>query len=526
MPERPHGSPAALPAPGPTVTAGVPPALVPTEANTARSSLAVSAGFLLTSLLSGALAILVAIVVGEGPDTDAYFAAYSIYLFFVIFGAGLRVSVVPLLGAVADEETWRASAADVLARLVGAALAVTAVVVVLSPVLGPLLTPGLPAHARAIAAVCLAILALASYAQIAGAALASALAAVRRFPASSAIYVLGAGGSLVLGTVFMALFGIVGAAVGVLGGSATILLGHVAYLRRFGFRVAPAVRALRDRRTWHLAALASAGTALAFAQQMQLTVALAFVSSTVGAVTAYTYGAFIAALLASATIYVVGFVMLPGVLAALSAAGERAALDYLVGTVPVAFYLYVPIAVAYATFGRPVVDAVLGGSLSAQSLDLVWDTSRIFLLMNLALAIQVPAGAIVLALRRYRALVIAAVAGLVVHVVGVAVVSGSGPVAVAVVHAAVGAAMLVPILALGFGGYVWREAGRCIVRSLPVAPLALIFPALTLVLPAASGLAGAVGLSALGMLLYVAIGYVAWPAVGGRTVGMLLARGG
>ena len=42
--------------------------------------------------------------------------------------------------------------------------------------------------------------------------------------------------------------------------------------------------------------------------------------------TAYTYGSFIATLLASVTIYVVGFVMLPGVLATLDAQGERAAL--------------------------------------------------------------------------------------------------------------------------------------------------------------------------------------------------------
>src|SRR3954465_9386266 len=55
--------------------------------------------------------------------------------------------------------------------------------------------------------------------------------------------------------------------------------------------------------------------------------------------------------------------MLPDVL---SAVGERAALDYLAGTAAGAFYLYVPVAAAYVTFGRPVLDAVLGGSLSEE----------------------------------------------------------------------------------------------------------------------------------------------------------------
>src|SRR3954454_5800583 len=254
----------------PATTAAVPgpPPLVVTAANAAPGSLAVSAAFLVTSLLSGALALLVAIIVGEGADTDAYFAAYSIYLFFVIYGAGLRVSVVPLLGAVEDERAWRSSAADVLARLVGLAVLATGAMVLLSPGIGPLLTPGLPGQARATAAICLAILALASYCQISGAALAAALAAVRRFPASSAIYASGAGVMVVLGTALMTAFGVIGAALGVLGGSATITLGHQAYLRRFGFRVAPAVRRGRERRSLRLAALASAGTALAFAQQL------------------------------------------------------------------------------------------------------------------------------------------------------------------------------------------------------------------------------------------------------------------
>jgi peptidoglycan biosynthesis protein MviN/MurJ (putative lipid II flippase) len=162
-----------------------PPSLVATDASSARSSLAVSVGFLLTSLLGGVLSILVAVVVGEGADTDAFFAAYSVYLFFTLFGAGLRTSLVPLLGPTGDERAWRMRSVDVVGRLGGAGAATMALVVVLSPLIGLALRPG-DAGGRETAIASVAILALASYCQIAGASLASVLAAARRFGFSAA----------------------------------------------------------------------------------------------------------------------------------------------------------------------------------------------------------------------------------------------------------------------------------------------------------------------------------------------------
>jgi peptidoglycan biosynthesis protein MviN/MurJ (putative lipid II flippase) len=494
------------------------------EANAARSSLAVSAGFLVTSLLGGGLAILIVVIVGEGPDTDAFFAAYSIYLFFVVFGSTLRVAVVPLLGSVDDEDAWRTRATGVLARLLGVAAVATGAVVVLSPLLGPLVTPGLPRSARVTAAVCLAILALASFCQMAAAALASALAAARRFPASAVLYVSGAALTLTLGSVLMLAFGVIGAAIGVLGGSAALLVGHVAYLRQFAFHVLPAPRAVRERATWVVTALAAAGAAIALSQQLQLTIALAAISSQIGAVTAYTYGSFVATLLASVTIYVVGFVMLPGVLATLDAHGERAALGYLDFAVPVAFYLYLPAAAAYATFGKPIVEAVLGGSLNARSIDLLWDCSRIFLLMNLSLAILAPASAILLALRRYRAFVLSGSAIVLLHAVGVAIASTSGPMAVAAVHASLAAGLAIPLLGMGFGWQAAPAVARAVRLSLPAAVLALVFPALALLTPTPSGLVPAAALATAGLLVYGVIGTLAWPSVGGRTLRLLLSR--
>jgi peptidoglycan biosynthesis protein MviN/MurJ (putative lipid II flippase) len=465
------------------------------------------------------------VIVGEGPDTDAFFAAYSIYLFFVVFGSTLRVAVVPLLGSIDDEAAWRTRASGVIARLLGLAVVATAAVVVLSPLVGPLVTPGLPRSARLTAAACLAVLALASFCQIGAAALAAALAAARRFPASAALYVTGTALTLVLGSGLMVAFGVIGAALGVLGGSTAILVGHVAYLRRFAFRVAPAPRAARQRETWRLAALASAGAAIALSQQLQLTIALAAVSGHAGAVTAYTYASFVATLLASVTIYVVGFVMLPGVLATLKAHGERAALGYLDFAIPVAFYLYLPVAAAYVAFGRPIVEAVLGSSLSADSIDLLWDASRIFLLMNLSLAILAPASAILLALRRYRAFVVSSAAILGLHAVGVVIASTSGPLAVAAVHASLTAALAIPLLAMGFGWEAARTVVRVVRLSLPAAVIAGVFPGLALLAPRPSSLVPAAGLAIVGILAYLVVGSVAWPSVGGRALRLLLTRG-
>jgi peptidoglycan biosynthesis protein MviN/MurJ (putative lipid II flippase) len=501
------------------------PPLIAQEASSARSSAAVSLGFLLTSVLGGVLTILVARIVGEGADTDSFFAAYSVYLFFTLFGTGLRTALVPLLGSTTDQDAWRRRATDVAARLAGAGAVVMALVVVFAPLLGIALRPG-DTGGRATAAASLAILAVASYCQIGSAALAAVLAGASRFVVSASLYVAAAATNLVLGTVLMVVLGILGAPLGVLGGAIVLLVGHRIYLRRFAFHAPAAVRRAVQPETRRLVRLASAGSALSLAQQLQLTIALALLANTVGAVTAYTYASFIAVLLASVTIYVVAFVMLPGVLATVERGGDDAALRSLDFVVPVAVYVYVAAAGAYAAFGLPIIEAVLGPSLSRASIDLLWDASRIFLLMNLAAAMWVPAGAVLLAMRRYRALVIPAIILLSVHSVAVAIVSDEGPLAVAIAHASAGAAVTVAVLAIGFGSRAPAAAARMVRGSLPVVPIALVYPALALLAPKPSGLLAATGLAVAGAALYVAIGYAVWPSVGRRALQLLLARTG
>ncbi len=412
-----------------------------------------------------------------------------------------------------------------LGRLTTVGAVATFGLIAVSPGLGPLLTTGLPDDATVTAIVSLVILALASYCQITAAALASALAAARRFNVSAALYAAGTGASVALASILMVGIGILGAPVGVLGGSVLLLIGHRAYLRRFDFRAHPSAAHATERQTWRLAGLASAGAAIALGLQLQLTIALATVSGDVGAVTAYTYGYFIAALLASVTIYVVGFVMLPGLLIALEKHGQSAVAEYLGFAVPLAAFLFVGVAAPYAVFGRPVVDAVLGGALSVETIDVLWDSSRLFLAMSLGLAILSPLSAALLAVRRYRALVLPVAWLLAAHALTTIIVATvAGPVSVAAVHSVLGVLLVVPVAALGLGHGWWRVLAGLVFRLLPAGALALVFPLIAFALGDPDDLAGAIAASALGVSIYGAAGAVAWPAVGGRAVDLLLRR--
>ncbi|HEV2770901.1 MAG TPA: lipid II flippase MurJ [Solirubrobacteraceae bacterium] len=494
------------------------------EANAARASIAVSAGYLVAALLGAIVALVIALIVGEGPRTDAFFTAYSIFLFFSLFGASLRVAVVPLLGSVADEPAWRRRAADVLGRLAAVAVVGTLLVAALAPVLATLLTPGLEPAATRTAAASLALLAVAAYCQIAAAVLAAALASARRFAVSAGLYVIASMVTLVSATGLMLGLGILGAPLGVLAGSLVLLATHRGYLNRFGFRSSPALRSLAQPETWRLTALSSGAAAIPLVQQLQLTIALVAVSGAVGAVTAYTYAYFVAAVMVGVTLNSIAFVMLPGVVTALAERGPSAARQTLDFAVPTALFLFVPVAAAYACFGRPVVDAVLGGSLSAENIGLLWDASRIFLAGGIVQALLAPAGAVLLAMRRLRALVVPALILLPIHAVAVLVVKA--PVAVAVAHTALTAVLVVPVLMVGFGRREALRAAGSLVRAVPAVVLAAVVVVPAVLLPDPAGPWTALGLGALGVGAYLVVGVLAWPSVGGRAVRMLVTRTG
>ncbi|MEA2177751.1 MAG: hypothetical protein QOG77_1048 [Solirubrobacteraceae bacterium] len=476
--------------------------------NTARQSAVVAASFLLGTALGGLLGLVIGIVLGESAATDSLLAAYSLYLVFALFGGNVRVALVPLIGIGGSDDELRGRAADAVGRLSAIGVVLAAALVVLSPALGEALRTG--DLGTAIAS--LAVLALASGLQVAAASQAAALAAGRRFVASAGIYVVSSAVSLVLATGLMLAMGAVGAALGVLGGSFVLYAAHVRYLHRLGVHAGLPLGSLRERRTWRMAGAAAGGSAVPLATQAMLTIALAGVSGAVGTVTAYSYGYFVALLLASVTAGAIGFTSMPGLVGDLGARGSEAALAYLRTFAPLGAFLYAPLAAAVATFGRPVIDRALLGPLSPETLDVMWDVLRVFLVMGLCWVLLTPVNTLALSLQKLRAFVVAAVVAVVAQLVIVVPLGRTVSVQwVAIAHAAIAVGMILLVAAGVFGRGAPRAVAIAAWASLPAVLLAVVFPLLELVAP--DGWFAAIVFSAIGLVLYVGIGALVWPAV-------------
>jgi O-antigen/teichoic acid export membrane protein len=487
--------------------------------STARQSAVVAASFLLGTALGGLLGLVIGIVLGESAATDSLLAAYSLYLVFALFGSNVRVALVPLIGVGGDDAGLRARAVDAVGRLAAVAVVLAVGLVLLSPALAEALNTG--DLETAIAST--AVLALAAGFQVAGASQAAALAAGRRFVASAVLYVVSSAVSLALATGLMLAMGAVGAALGVLGGSFVLYAGHARYLGRLGLRPGIALRALRERPTWRMAGAAAGGSAVPLASQAMLTIALAAVAGEVGTVTAYSYGYFVALLLASVTAGAIGFTSMPGLVGDLGTRGPEAARGYLRTFAALGAFLYVPLAAAAATFGRPVIDRVLAGPLSVGTLDLMWDVLRIFLLMGLCWVLLTPVNTVALSLQRLRAFVMAAVAAVAAQlVIAVPLGRAVGPETVAIAHAAIAVAMILVVAAGVFGRSAPAACLSALVAALPAIALAAVFPLLGLVAP--DGWGAAIGFSALGIALYVALGAALWPSVARPVLAGVLRR--
>jgi peptidoglycan biosynthesis protein MviN/MurJ (putative lipid II flippase) len=495
--------------------------LIAADTDTARSAVVVAASYLVTASLGGILAVLIAVVAGEGAKTDSFLASYSVYLVFLLLGATLRATLIPLIGATDSDAELRERAADAVRRLVSVALLLCVALAVLSPVIAPLLRSG-PNAAVGTAAESLAVLAIASFGQIWSAALAATLAAARRFYASAAFYVVASVTTLVVAVGLMLAVGVLGAAFGVLAGAVVLLGGHLLYLRRLGFSAPPGPLLLASPATWRLAGRAGASASWPLAQQLQLTIALAALATPVGAVTAYTYAFFVGAILYNITGATLGLVTLPSLVADLARQGRETAMTYLGITAPFGAFLYVPAAGAYAACGYPILDAVLGGSLSAETLTLLWDVSRTLLVMCFVWTVLTAVSNAALSLRLLRGLTLLSAAALVVQIVVQSLLSDPSGETVAVVHASVGSGMFLAAVVLVFRDRSAAALGRVVATCWPIVPLGLVFVAAALVAP--TGAVAAFGLAVLAIVVYLALGALIWPRVGRQAFRLLLAR--
>ena len=492
------------------------------EASTARSSVVVATSLLLSSLLGGLLALLISVIVGEGPESDGFLAAYSVYLVFILFGSTLRIALVPLFGSTQDEGEFLRRASSALRMLLAVSAVATLVVLVASPLAGKALVPNGEREAQDTAAVSVAILALAAYCQVWSAMLSAVLGAVRRFVSSALFYLLSSAVAVALGAGLMEAVGIEGAAIGALGAAVVLLATHLVYTRRLQFAAFPEWRAMRGPAAWRLAATALAGASVPVVLQVTATISLAAVSGRTGAVTAYSYAYFVTVLTTGLTAGVIGLVTMPNLIAALHERGATAAEDYLAEMAPFSVFLYVPLAAGFAVFGRPIVDAVLDGPLTPDTIDILWDAARIFLVMGLAWVLLAPLLTVTLSLQRYNSLAAIAACMIPVHALLVLPAASIGPVTAAAAHAVSGTLLVIAVTVMVFGrrapGAMWRAIRAC----LPVAPLALVFPAAGLFMP--DTLTGALVGLLVATGIYMALGVVVWRSVGGRALELLRGR--
>jgi peptidoglycan biosynthesis protein MviN/MurJ (putative lipid II flippase) len=477
------------------------------------------------SLLAAALfgagqALLLAFIEGEGSKTDAFLAAYALYVVFAIFGGSLRASVVPLLRPDSGEALER-QVSNLGSRILGIALVAFGLLVVASPLVGQALTLGLPADARWTAVLSLLILAPAAFCQIYAATLSASLSAARRFTVSSLLYVFAGAVALGCSAAFIAVVGVLGAAVGLLVGAVLVLTGHVVYLRRFGVRLRPRLSALRDPYQRELALLLVVGAAVAIAFQANLAISLAAISEDTGAITAYTYAFFMISLFLSISGSSLALVTLPDLVARIAQRGAVAAREHLLTVAPYMFCVLAPLLMGFVAYGKPVLDAVFAGSLSQTTIDLIYDISLLMCAMAIPTALLFLTTSITLATGRSKTFLVVGLVSVLVHAAIVIPLSTLGPRAVAAGHIASSVVMTSLLMAATFGPSWLGLALRALGRSLPALVFASVFLLLRLPLGSDPGVGEAVAFAALSTVAYCALVLTFWRRVGAAFIDLL-----
>jgi peptidoglycan biosynthesis protein MviN/MurJ (putative lipid II flippase) len=491
------------------------------ESSVSHSSVVVSASLLLTALLGATQGLLLVFIVGEGSDTDAFLAAYSLYVVFAILGGSLRASIVPVLGAHDSEQSFRQRATELLARVLLLGVVLTAGLAVISIPAGQLLTLGLPSHARWTAVLTLLVLSPAAFLQVYAAAQAAVLVSARRFTVSAGLYVVSGAVALGVSALLLALIGVIGAAIGLLIGGLVLAGGHSYYIARFGIRPRPSRWMLADRGQRDLALVLAAAASISVALQLNLAIALATLSHDPGAITAYSYAFFIVGLALAISSFPLGLVTIPELIHDYARRGIAAAREYLVSVPPYAFAVLVPTLVAFAADGKPLLEAVFAHSLSQHAIDLVYEVGLVLSVMAIPSTFVFLTGSVALALGRSRVFLPLSIATLVIQAAFALPLSSISPVAVAAGHAAnlVLTAALLLRLTLGV---TWPSiALEALRRSAPAFALSAVFVLVRLPFGSDPGAALAVVSALIGLAAYVALAVVLWPSVARAFLGLL-----
>lgn len=477
-----------------------------------RASVAVSAGLVITALAAAAQAVLLVAILGEGERTDAFLAAYSIYLPAAVFASSLRVTVVPLIGSAGAPAQLREAARELTSRVFVIAIWIGGVLAILALGLGEMAAGDLSESAQDVTVTALLVLALVAVLQVLGAALSAVMAVGGSVAASAALYAVGSISGVAASAGLLAQVGPVGAALGLLCGSVVIAAGHILRLRRMGLPTTICLSAmLAPRRQAQLLVTLLAAASLGVVLQVNLAVAVATVSGFPGTITSYSYAFFIFGILVNMTFQALAVALLPGLVRDVENGGPAAAARFLVESSRYGFAVLAPLLGIWLAFADSFLRDALPWLLSERSLQLVWEVGTIFCVMAVGLGLYYLGSMVLLARRRWRATFAIAVAMVALQAVLTAAVGSRDALTIAWVHTGSVVAGTALILVMGLAAERARTLGLLAKAVTPSLGLAGVFPLAAFALGDEG--AGRAAALVLGVVVYLLALRLLWPDV-------------
>jgi putative peptidoglycan lipid II flippase len=495
---------------------------VTTAQTLARAGLIVSSAFLVSRVLGWIRLVVIADVVQDPAQLDAFFAAFRIpdLLFQLVAAGALSSALIPVVAGLITSDgaarAWRV--VSTVANLMLVALIVLAALVfVFADRLVPLYTSGFDAGTTARTVELTRIMVLSPIFLALGAVATSVLNARGRFAAAATapiVYNLA-----IIGAAFLLApaWGVVGLAVGVVAGSIAHLLVQVGPLRGVGFRYTPRIDSRDPAARTALGLMAPRAVGLG-ATQITFVVLTALATTVgVGAVTSFT----IAFTLLQIPIGVIGVplgvVLLPSLSRGAAEGTHAEFIGLLTRAMRLLVFVMIPVAVIAAILREETV-ALLFGDLEPSLIELTAATLLAFLIGLVAHALIAVLARAFYARQDTRTPVAVAVAAVVVTTTLAAVLVGPyglPGIALAIATSAwLEATALVVLLRrregpLGLGHVVWVGArtalASAVAAAVGIAVHGLVGPALAPD-PATLGRSGIPGLIALIVLVSAAFG--------------------
>jgi putative peptidoglycan lipid II flippase len=458
---------------------------VTTARTLARAGLVVSAAFLVSRLLGWVRLVVIAEVIDDPAELDAFFAAFRIpdLLFQLVAAGALSSALIPIVSGLfatdGQARAWRV-VSTVTNLMLGALLVMALIVLLAADLLVPIYTSGFDAATTARTVELTRIMVLAPIFLALGAVATSVLNAQGRFAAAAIapiVYNLAIIGAAVILAPSM---GAVGLAVGVVAGSLGHLLVQLAPLNALGFRYKPRIDAADPAARRALGLMAPRAVGLGATQITFVVVTALATTVGVGAVTAFTVAFTLLQIPIGIIGVPLGVVLFPSLSREVAMGNHDEFVALLSRSLRLLAFVMLPIAVA-AALVRVEVVAVLFGSFDPATIVLTADTFLAFLLGLLAHTFIAVLARAFYARQDTVTPVTAAIAAVVVNtVLAIALVGPYG----------------LPGIALAIAVAAWLEAGALFIAlRRRIGPLGLVVVArVALRTAVAAAVAGAVGL--------------------------------